>query len=288
MRGCTIHLRFMRHPYLTIRASPRAVRVPYYKTPMSRQNLKTNYQDIESRRSNASLRRTTYLRRLYYFLGLPVLRGALRLLSWTYRVEKVIGAEVAERLLADGRICAPCYWHQHHILCTIMIRGWIRRGFKACFLISASVDGDVPARIAKAWGAEVIRGSANQTGALVLRDMHQAMKRKLSIVTTADGPSGPQYEFKPGAVLMARIASVPLVPMACAADRAWYLKRWDAFMIPKPFARIVLAVGEPLDVPPDTPLERIDDYRLRMQNAVNRLMEQSKRELAADGADGSL
>jgi lysophospholipid acyltransferase (LPLAT)-like uncharacterized protein len=104
----------------------------------------------------------------------------------------------------------------------------------------------------------------------------------------ADGPSGPQYEFKPGAVLMARIASVPLVPMACAADRAWYLNRWDAFMIPKPFARIVLAVGEPLDVPPDTPLERIDDYRLRMQNAVNRLMEQSKRELAADGPDGSL
>ena len=225
------------------------------------------------------MRRMSSPRRLYYFLGLPLLRGALRLLWWTYRVEKVIGTDIADRILAEGKICAPCYWHQHHILCTIMIRDWIRRGFKACFLVSASVDGDVPARIARAWGAEVIRGSANQTGALVLRDMHQAMKRNFSIVTTADGPSGPQYEFKPGTILMARIASVPLVPMACAADRAWYLKRWDAFMIPKPFARIVLAVGEPVHVPQDTPLDRIDEYRASMQNAVNTLMEQSKKEL---------
>jgi lysophospholipid acyltransferase (LPLAT)-like uncharacterized protein len=247
---------------------------------MTQQSLKTNFADIESRRSRFSMRRMSSPRRLYYFLGLPVLRAALRLLWWTYRVEKVIGADIADGILAEGKACAPCYWHQHHILCTIMIREWIRRGFKACFLVSASVDGDVPARIARAWGAEVIRGSANQTGALVLRDMHQAMKRNVSIVTTADGPSGPQYQFKPGAVLMARIASVPLVPMACAADRAWYLKRWDAFMIPKPFARIVLAVGEPVHVPQATPLDRIDEYRASMQNAVMTLKEQSERELA--------
>ena len=247
---------------------------------MTDQSLKSNLQNIESRRSSSSMRRMSSMRRIYYFLGLPVLRGALRLLWWTYRVEKVIGKDIAERILAKGQVCGPCYWHQHHILCTIMLREWIRRGFKACFLVSASVDGDVPARIARAWGAEVIRGSANQTGALVLRDMHQLMKRGLSIVTTADGPSGPKYEFKPGAVLMARIVSVPLVPLACAADRAWYLKRWDNFMIPKPFARIVLAVGEPVNVPAETPLDRIDEYRMRMQNAVNRLTEQSKQELA--------
>jgi hypothetical protein len=114
------------------------------------------------------------------------------------------------------------------------------------------------------------------------------MKRHRSIVTTADGPSGPQHVFKSGPILMARIASVPLVPMACAADRAWYLKRWDAFMIPKPFARIVLAVGEPLEVPRDTPLDRIDEYRLRMQNAVNGLMDEATRELATEGAARSL
>ena len=124
-----------------------------------------------------------------------------------------------------------------------MIRGWIHKGFKACFLVSSSVDGDVPARIARAWGAEVIRGSANQTGTLVLRDMRNVLQRGVSIVTTADGPMGPKHEFKAGAALMARISSVPMVPLAAAADRAWYLDRWDDFMIPKPFARVVLGVG---------------------------------------------
>ncbi|MEX2125786.1 MAG: lysophospholipid acyltransferase family protein [Woeseia sp.] len=253
---------------------------------MTDQSLKRDFRETESRRSSSSLRRMTSARRLYYVLGLPLLRGALRLLWWTYRVEKVIGADVAERIVADGKVYGPCYWHQQHILCTIMIREWIHRGFKACFLVSASVDGEVPAGIARAWGAEVIRGSANQTGALVLRDMQEVMRRGVSIVTTADGPSGPKCEFKAGAVLMARIASVPLVPLACSADRAWYLERWDDFMIPKPFARIVLAVGEPVSVPVDTPLGRIEDYRLQMQDAVNRLMEQSKSTLAT-GTDGS-
>lgn len=233
----------------------------------------TRFEDVESRRSTASLRRMSPARRLYYFLGLPVLRGLLRLLCRTYRVQTVIGADVAERIVTSGDTYAPCYWHQQHILCTNMIRGWIRRGFEASFLISASVDGDVPARIARAWGAEVIRGSANQTGALVLRDMRETLRRGVSIVTTADGPNGPQYEFKPGAVLMARIAAVPLVPIACAADRAWYLRRWDRFMIPKPFARVALAIGEPITVPSDTPLDRIEGPRAHMQQALMSLME---------------
>jgi lysophospholipid acyltransferase (LPLAT)-like uncharacterized protein len=235
---------------------------------------KSDRSGLESRRSSSSARRLSHTRRLGYFLGLPVLRAAIRLLWWTYRVEKVIGADTARDLVADARVCAPCYWHQHHVLCTNMIRGWIHKGFKACFLVSSSVDGDVPARIARAWGAEVIRGSANQTGTLVLRDMRNVLQRGVSIVTTADGPMGPKHEFKAGAALMARISSVPMVPLAAAADRAWYLDRWDDFMIPKPFARVVLGVGEPVSVPSSTPLERIEEYRLHMQEAIMTLMQQ--------------
>jgi len=216
-------------------------------------------------------------RRLYYALGMPLLRFIYWLISSTYRVQKVIGEEVAERIVADRKtVYAPCYWHQHHILCSGMLRSWIRRGYKACFLVSASVDGEVPARIARSWGADVIRGSANQTGALVLRDMQQKIRDGYAIVTTADGPNGPQHEFKPGAVLMARIGGTPLVPLACAADRAWYLDRWDRFMIPKPFARVVLAVGEPVEVPRSAPMERLEEYRLQMQYATNALMQESK------------
>ncbi len=215
-------------------------------------------------------------RRLYYFLGLPILRGIIRMLTATYRVEKLIGAEHIEPFISGDKICAPCYWHQHHVVGSTLIRSWVRRGFKACFLVSGSVDGEVPERIARAWGAEVIRGSANQSGALALRDMQRMMKNGFSIVTTADGPRGPKYEFKLGAILMARIAGVPVIPFGCAADRAWYLNRWDNFMVPKPFARVIMAIGEPYPIPTDTPLDALEPHRVAVQERVMSLMADSE------------
>jgi lysophospholipid acyltransferase (LPLAT)-like uncharacterized protein len=115
--------------------------------------------------------------------------------------------------------------------------------------------------------------------------MQQMMKRGISVVTTADGPSGPKYEFKLGAVLMARIGGAPMVPLACATDRAWHLKRWDDFMIPKPFARVVLAIGEPIEVPRGASMKQMEEYRLQMQYATNALMAESEQILVYKEAD---
>lgn len=213
-------------------------------------------------------------RRLYYFLGTPLIRLITRLLTMSYRYETVIGAENVEPFLDGKAVCAPAYWHQHHVLCSTLVRQWIRRGFKACFLISGSVDGEVPERIARAYGAEVIRGSANDSGSLALRDQHAMMKRGYSIVTTADGPRGPKYEIKTGVVVMARVGGVPVLPVACAAERAWYLDRWDDFMIPKPFSRVVLGVGEPYAIPREVRLDQIEPHRRNVQEAVMSLMRQ--------------
>lgn len=240
-----------------------------------------DFRSVESRRSSHSDRRMTPARRLYYFLGMPVLRAITRLLLWSYRYQPVIGGEHIEPFLGGGRVCAPAYWHQHHVLCSSQVRRWIRRGFKACFLISGSVDGEVPERIAKAWGAEVIRGSANQSGALALRDQHEMMRRGYSIVTTPDGPLGPKYELKTGVMLMARVGGVPILPVSCAAENAWYLDRWDAFMVPKPFSRVVVAVGAPYEIPPGTPVNELEPHRLNVQRAVMSLMEQCEQSLRA-------
>jgi lysophospholipid acyltransferase (LPLAT)-like uncharacterized protein len=40
-----------------------------------------------------------------------------------------------------------------------------------------------------------------------------------------------------------------VVPFGCAVDRAWRLKSWDHFEIPKPFSRACVVFGEPLQVP---------------------------------------
>lgn len=234
-----------------------------------------NFADTESRR-NASGRQMSPVRKLVYAVAGPIAMGLVRLLWWSYRIEKVIGADTIDRVVADRRAYVPCYWHRDILICLMAIRGWIDRGFKAGVIISASVDGEVPSKIAQSWGAEVIRGSATRTGALAMRDMHRIMKDGTSIITAADGPVGPAYYFKSGVVLTSRIGSAPMLPIGCAADRAWYLKRWDDFMIPKPFARIVLAVGEPHLVARGASKEGLEQERKTMQIAVNGLVEQSK------------
>jgi lysophospholipid acyltransferase (LPLAT)-like uncharacterized protein len=79
-----------------------------------------------------------------------------------------------------------------------------------------------------------------------------------------------------GAILMARIAGVPIIPVGCAAERAWYLDRWDDFMVPKPFSRVVLAIGAPYDIPPGAPLDNLEPHRLAVQEAVMSLMRESE------------
>ena len=260
---------------------------PYGTLMTKKPDQKPDFSSVEARRSTASARRMSAGRRFLYFLLTPLLRGLLALLWHSYRVEKIIGADVSERLIADKTACIPCYWHQQHQLCANLIRQWIQKGFDVSILVSASVDGEIPARIAGAWGADIIRGSANQTGALVMRDMRAVLRRGKSIIMTPDGPNGPIFEFKAGNILMARISEAPLVPMACAADRTWHLTGWDKMMIPKPFARVVIAIGEPYLVPGDTPLDDLEVHRVKMQDALMSLMDESRKVLDNKGnADG--
>jgi len=216
-------------------------------------------------------------RRLVHAISEQLLRFFLFVLTSTYRFEKVLGSDSADRFIPPGsQACVPVLWHSQQIATTHVIRGWIRRGFRVGYIISASVDGEVPTNIARSWGAEVIRGSAQDTGALVLRDAVQMIKRGVSIATNSDGPLGPPFEIKTGTVVMARMAGAPMLPIVCAASSAWTMNSWDRFMIPKPFARIIVAVGDPVDIPRDLPMTEIESVRKNVQLAMDTLANESK------------
>ena len=219
-------------------------------------------------------------RRLGYAMGKPLLQFMLFLLTRSYRFQNIIGSDVADRVISDtGRAYVPVLWHAQQIVVTHIVRSWVGRGFKASYIISASVDGEIVADIARSWGIEVIRGSAQNTGTLVLRDAMQMMKRGVSVATNSDGPLGPPFEIKAGTVLMARVAGAPMVPIVCAASSAWTLNTWDHFMIPKPFARIIVAVGEPIDVPRDLPVREIESVRAKVQAAMESLASEAQQQL---------
>ena len=242
---------------------------------------KIDYSDVESRRSKRSGRRMSLGRRTGYALGKPLLRFIIFALSSTYRMDRSIGADAVERILTgEKRVYLPIYWHGHQVPGALLVRRWIKRGFNTAFLISASVDGEVPASVARSWGGQVIRGSAHDTGALVLRDSVAMMKEGVSIVTNPDGPLGPGFEVKTGTVLVARIGGAPIIPIACAASRAWTLDRWDKFLIPKPFSRVAIAVGEPIEVPRSTPANELEGVREQVQAAMDSLLEAAQAKVA--------
>ena len=87
---------------------------------------------------------------------------------------------------------------------------------------------------------------------------------------------GPEEIFKEGIVKLAQLSGAPLVPIAWAAKRAWILRTWDHFVLPKPFTRIVVVVGAPIAVPRDADAAQVETLRLAAQNALQALFKTAR------------
>jgi len=217
------------------------------------------------RRLTASSRRMGPIRRLLYRLAAPVLLAFIRTWWRSCRIVAVAGQENLEAVLARWPSFLPCYWHQHQLfgarfLLLMQAQGKLRAGF----LISPSVDGELGAMMVRRLGGYVIRGSSSHTGALALKDYFQALIReKVSPIITPDGPRGPAFVFKPGAILLAQMSGRPMLPIAYAASRA-RLVAWDRFVMPMPFSRIAIGIGPPCEVPKNTDAQGVERLQLHM------------------------
>lgn len=228
------------------------------------------------RTTTRSGRRMTPLRRALYRLIVPVGFGVIRLWWRTARVVAVLGSEHLDAALARAPSLVPCYWHQHQLYCGRFLLEQRTRGLNPGWLISPSVDGELGAMLVRRIGGAVIRGSSTHTGARALRDYYQALvKDGVSPVITPDGPRGPRFKFKPGALLLSQMSGRPVLPMAYAASHAWLIK-WDKFVIPMPFARIVVAIGEPCYVPKGTDAQALERLQGEMEARLRAVFEAAR------------
>jgi hypothetical protein len=90
-------------------------------------------------------------------------------------------------------------------------------------------------------------------------------------VFTADGPRGPLYKVKPGAVKLAQLTGYPIGIFYAHPEKAWRLRSWDQFLIPKPFSRVAISWGRQIEVPEsDDPLVT-EAKRLEVEAALERV-----------------
>ncbi len=223
------------------------------------------------RKVTRSSRTMTPSRRLLYRVAVPLAVFIIRRWWSMCRVVSVTGSEHLDAALSKAPSLVPCYWHQHQLFCGRFLVEQSAKGLSVGWLISPSVDGELGAMIVKRLGGGVIRGSSSHTGARALRDYYQALvKDAVSPVVTPDGPRGPRFKFKPGAILLAQMSGRPMLPMAYAASRAWLIK-WDKFVIPMPFSRISIAVGPPRYVPRVTDARTLESLQAEMEQELKRL-----------------
>ena len=163
----------------------------------------------------------------------------------------------------------PVYWHQHHLFCARSCWRSKRSGRCATgFLISPSADGELGAMIMRRLGGHVIRGSSTRTGAMAMKEYFQAlMREQVSPVLNPDGPRGPRFVCKPGAIMLAQMSGRPMLPLSYAATRAWLI-HWDKFVLPWPGSRIAIAIGAPCSVPRGTGCGRDRAHPERTGRAV--------------------
>jgi len=189
-------------------------------------------------------------RKVWYAILVALAKGLLRLIWSTCRVTVVKGAGHLTALRQSGQPAVIAYWHQMHVFGAWLLLREARAGLPLAVLTSPSVSGEVPAAMMTDWGIMPVRGSSTRSAAEALREMYTVVATdRRSLAITADGPKGPLHEFKPGAILLARMSKAPVVLFAYAASRATRWSSWDRFIVPWPFSRVAIVIGAPWRVP---------------------------------------
>jgi lysophospholipid acyltransferase (LPLAT)-like uncharacterized protein len=195
---------------------------------------------------------------------------AIKLIGRTIRWE-LAGQENLVAGTADGRQPIYCLWHDRIFAGTYYLRG---RGIVV--ITSQSLDGEYIARFLKRFGFGTVRGSSSRGGVKALVEMIRYMRQGLPMAFTVDGPRGPRYVAKTGAVLLAKKTGSPIVPFSVECARFWTVKSWDRMQIPKPFTRAVFMIEQPVYVTPEMDGTDIETKRVELQNALETLVEKGQ------------
>jgi lysophospholipid acyltransferase (LPLAT)-like uncharacterized protein len=138
-----------------------------------------------------------------------------------------------------------------------------RRKRNIIAMVSEHRDGEMVARVVHNLGYRTARGSSTRGGRKAFMEMVKSLREGSIGAMLPDGPKGPRHVFKPGTMLMAQRAQIPMLHITYGTYPAWTFNSWDKFVVPKPFSRTVLLMGKPIYV--DSDLRGAEFEALRKQ-----------------------
>lgn len=173
------------------------------------------------------------------------------------------GWDALRRRREKGEGAILAIWHD---VLMVPLGHACRKG--AVAMISPGRDGEFAARVVGGLGVGSIRGSSSRDAVKALRASLRELGGPCILVITPDGPRGPRYRFQAGAAWVASRTGLPVFPLGVGVTRAWRLRTWDRYHIPKPFSRCHLVFGSPVVVPKGLGRADLETHRRRLEEAL--------------------
>lgn len=168
-----------------------------------------------------------------------------------------------------------CFWHGRMLM---LPNAW-RYGGRMNVLISQHRDGLFISKTLSFLGIGTIAGSTSRGGGTALLGLVRALRRGENVAITPDGPRGPLMQVAPGAAVAAQMSSAPLLPITYGARWRIVTSSWDRFVIPLPFTRGIVRVGDPISVPRDADEQALAQANSRLGAELIRLTNEVDAEL---------
>jgi lysophospholipid acyltransferase (LPLAT)-like uncharacterized protein len=223
------------------------------------------FQAIEKVYKFAPLTRYSFRQRALIRLADLAFYLLIRVIGRTIRYE-IEGWENFEAIGHHGKVPIYAFWHDRIFAGTYFFRN---RGIVV--ITSQSLDGEYIARFIQRFGYGSVRGSSTRGGVGALVEMIRLMRTGLPMAFSVDGPKGPRYEAKTGAVMLAQKTGNPLMPFVVECKKYWTVKSWDRLQIPRPFTRAKVTIAPPLYVIGD-----VEDGRSKLQEDLINLVEKGR------------
>jgi lysophospholipid acyltransferase (LPLAT)-like uncharacterized protein len=110
--------------------------------------------------------------------------------------------------------------------------------------------------------------------------MIDAMKNGENGAIMVDGPKGPVHVVKDGAIKIAKLAGVPIVPVVWYSDNFNLIKfkSWDKLQVPFFDVRLINLYGEPIHVPQNGDEQTDEECRLKLEKSLLELRDRAPEE----------
>ncbi len=193
---------------------------------------------------------------------------ALLLIRMTMRIKRV-REEVVEDFYRNNRRFILAFWHGRQLFMP-----YSYHGKRIHILISQHGDGEIVSRAMRYFGFSSVRGSTTRGGFRAFRELIK-LSRNSDIAMTPDGPKGPVYRVQMGIIELARLTSLPIIPVTFSASSRKTLKSWDQFLIPRLFSKGVFIWGEPLFVDKGTTPDKVEMKREELEHSLNKITKEA-------------